>query len=328
MRKKIVGILICTLVITAVYLPITGSATLSYEHGLTCSNYGMLETQDLSAWSKKGSNLDEWGISEPIDLEGYHSASLIFFQQYNILPPSGEDTGYVKISDNGGSSWTTLKEVQGQVTEWEKNDLEITPWAGKTVLIGFEYKTGDSSISQGWYVDKIKIQAENDLPYTEDFEDYDIGDYWGDWVVTIRSSFNSPPIPPIINGPNNGNIDTLYEYSFRSFDPELDNISYFIYWGDGSTTDWTEPQSGDSASSYNEKHSWTEEGMFTITAKAKDYHEAQSELSEGFEVNIVIKSRNRQSTNLLFLQLFEKLLEQLHSSFPIVNKFIESIVTL
>lgn len=327
MRKKIVGIFICTLVITAVCVPIAGSATFCYEHGSTNSDYGMIETQDKSAWSKKGDNLDNWGITESIDLGGYIGAMLIFFHQYNILPIGGSDIGYVKISDNGGSSWTTLKEVEGIIIDWEKIMIEIDAWAGKTVLIGFEYITGDSSDSQGWYVDKISIEAVRENVYYEDFEEYDIGDYWGDWVVTTKSSLNSPPIRPKINGPNNGNLNTDYEFAFQSFDPELDNISYYIEWGDGHITDWTTPQSGDSSSSYNEIHNWTEEGTYTITAKAKDSHGAESGLSDEFKI-IIEKSRNRQSTNLLFLQILEKLLEQLHSSFPIVNRVIELIVPI
>lgn len=318
MRKKIVGILICTLVITAVCIPIAGSATYP--------NYGALKPHDNSAYSKKGSNLDNWGISESIDLGGYNSAVLKFFHQYNILPIDGLDTGYVKISDNGGSSWTTIKELQGQTIEWQETLIPINQWIGKTILIGFEFETGSNSVSQGWYVDKISVDAEGELVYTEDFEEYDLGYYWGDWVVTFQSSLNSAPIKPFIEGPSNGNINTLYEYSFQSFDPELDNISYYIDWGDGNITDWTAPQSGDSTSSYKEKHEWTGEGTYSITAKAKDAHNAESEWSDEFEVKIK-KSRSKQSTNSLFLQLFEKLLEQLHSSFPIVNKFIESIVT-
>jgi len=264
-------------VITTVCVPIAGSTNISYKQGLNDPNCGLLATQDKSAYSKRGNNLDNWGITESIDLTQHHSAMLIFFQDYDIVPVGGSDTGYVKISDNGGSSWTTLKEVQGQTIDWEQNFVEINQWAGKTILIGFEYKTGGSSISQGWYVDKIAIDTEEGIVYLEDFEDYNVGDHWGDWVVTVKSSLNTPPIPPQIDGQNNGNINTLYEYSFLSFDPELDNISYYIEWGDGNITDWTEFQSGDASSAYREQHKWSEEGTFTIKAKAKDPNGLESD---------------------------------------------------
>lgn len=322
MRKKIIGILICTLVISVFCVPIAGSTNISYKQD--SSNPGILNTEDKSAYSKRGNNLDNWGITDSIDLTGYKAAMLRFVQTYTIVPIDGPDIGYVKITDNGGSSWTTLKEIQGQTLEWQDVLIDIGQWAGKTVKIGFEFKTEDSSDSFGWYVDKILIDAEGEFVYLEDFEEYEVGDDWGDWVVTTKSSLNSPPTIPEISGPNNANINTPYQYSFHSFDPELDDISYYIIWGDGNITDWTEPQSSGS-SSYTEKHEWAEEGTFKITAQAKDTHNAKSGWSDEFEVKVK-KGRSRPSTNQLFLQILEKLLEQLQSSFPIVNKIIESIV--
>jgi len=324
LRKKIIGILICTLVITAFCVPIAGSANISYKQDST--NSGVFITQDKSAYSRRGNNLDNWGITDTIDLTEYKAAMLIFFQTYNIVPVDGPDTGYIKITDNGGSSWTTLKEVQGQTLDWQETLIDIGQWAGKTVKIGFEFETGDSSDSFGWYVDKIRIDAEGEVIFLEDFEEYNIGDDWGDWVVTTKSSLNSPPTNPEISGPNNANLNGIYQYTFHSFDPELDDISYYIVWGDGNITGWTEPQSSGS-SSYTEKHQWTEEGTFKITAQAKDSHNYKSDWSEEFEV-IVKKGRSRQSTNVFFLQVLGKLLEQLQSSFPIVNKIIESLVAL
>jgi hypothetical protein len=251
---------------------------------------------------------------------------LKFSQDYDIIPVGGTDKGYVKISDNGGSSWTTLKEIQGQTPDWTQTLIEINQWAGKTVLIGFEYKTGADSNSYGWYVDKILIDTDVGIVYREDFDEYDIGDDWGDWVVTTKSSFNQKPTPPEIDGPNNGNINTLYEYSFHSFDPDLDKISYYIEWGDGNITDWTEPQPTGS-STYVEEHQWPEEGTYIIKAQAKDSHDAKSDWSDEFEVKVK-KGRDRHSANSLFLQILERLLEQLHSSFPILNKVIGSLVTL
>jgi len=276
LRKKIIGILICTLVITAFCVPIAGSANISYKQDST--NSGVFITQDKSAYSRRGNNLDNWGITDTIDLTEYKAAMLIFFQTYNIVPVDGPDTGYIKITDNGGSSWTTLKEVQGQTLDWQETLIDIGQWAGKTVKIGFEFETGDSSDSFGWYVDKIRIDAEGEVIFLEDFEEYNIGDDWGDWVVTTKSSLNSPPTNPEISGPNNANLNGIYQYTFHSFDP-------------------------------------------------KDSHNYKSDWSEEFEV-IVKKGRSRQSTNVFFLQVLGKLLEQLQSSFPIVNKIIESLVAL
>lgn len=320
MKKKIVGILVCTLVIATVWVPMAGSITISSKHGSTDPTQEPLNTQSKSAFSKRGDNLDNWGITESIDLTGATKADLMYSQHYNIVPVDGPDKGYVKISDDGGSSWTKLCEVQGRTTEWEQNRIEINKWTDKTVLIGFEYKTEANSISVGWYIDDIIIDADGSTVYDEDFEDYDIGDDWGDWIIWLLDSLNEPPFAPTINGPDSGNPNVPYTYTFHAYDPNFDNVSYYIEWGDGTLTDWTEFQP---SGVYSEDHAWSEEGTYTIRAKAKDIYEAESDWST---LQVSIK-KSKLLTNSLFLQLLERLLERIPSSLLIFNRIIEFPVT-
>ena len=300
MSKKTVGIFICTLVIATIWAPMAGSFVISSNHCSTDPTQEPLNTQDKSAFSKKGNNLDNWGITESIDLIGVTKATLWYSQQYNIVPVDGPDKGYVKISDDGGSSWTILCEVQGRTTEWETNRIEINKWTNKTVLIGFEYKTEANSISVGWYVDNILVESVGFMLYNEDFDDYDIGDDWGDWIIWEKISLNDPPFAPTINGPHSGNPDVPYEYTFQAYDPDLDNVSYYIEWGDGNLTDWTEflPSS---TGTYSENHNWSEEGTYIIRAKAKDILEAESNWAE----LTVSMPRNRLLIKSLFLRFLQ-----------------------
>jgi len=96
--------------------------------------------------------------------------------------------------------------------------------------------------------------------------------YVAGWSGKIdRLSFNQanqPPTPPSIQGPMNGKTGTSYSYSFTSTDPEGDDISYYIEWGDGQIQDWIGPYP--SGTKVTIDHTWSRQGSFTLQAKAKD----------------------------------------------------------
>jgi outer membrane protein assembly factor BamB len=76
------------------------------------------------------------------------------------------------------------------------------------------------------------------------------------------------PTAPTITGQTNGRIKRTYEYTFTSTSPLGNQIYYLIDWGDDVTTDWLGPYS--SGEPIMMKHSWSEQGTYTITARAKD----------------------------------------------------------
>ncbi len=325
MRKKIIGIVICTLMIATVLAPMAGSANISSEHISTDPYYGALNPEANFAFSKRGFNLDNWGIIEPLNLGGDKSAILQYVEKFEILPIGGPDKGFVKISDNGGSSWTTLGIVQGHITEWSANAIDISEWLDETVLIGFEFVTGDKFTSQGWSIDKIVVELDSEVIYEEIFEEYDTGDAWEDWVIKSDSHpENEPPFAPTIDGPNSGKVNQPKIFTFVTVDPDFDIVSFYIEWGDGTITDWTDfAPSGTGI--YSEEHTWTEEGTFTIRAKAKDINNVEGDWSE-HQIKITTP-RDRQFNNLLLIRYLENLLELIIKSFPILNKVIDIPVT-
>jgi hypothetical protein len=86
---------------------------------------------------------------------------------------------------------------------------------------------------------------------------------------------NNAPNPPVITGPTSGSAGTSYPYTFTSTEPDGDDVSYYIKWGDGATSGWTTFQG--SGTTYTESHTWTLQNTYTIEAKAKDTY--------GFESN-------------------------------------------
>jgi len=51
---------------------------------------------------------------------------------------------------------------------------------------------------------------------------------------------NQPPNPPMIMGQIEIQVGVNYQFSFTSTDPEGDNISFYIEWGDGTSDGWTD----------------------------------------------------------------------------------------
>jgi outer membrane protein assembly factor BamB len=111
---------------------------------------------------------------------------------------------------------------------------------------------------------------------------------------------NTPPEAPIISGETNGKVGQRYWYTFNSVDPDRNPISFYIEWGDDTTTGWT-MERGSGENCYYE-HTWSEPDTYTIRAKAKDVYGAESDWAT-LEVSI---PRTRMLTTPFLLKLLER----------------------
>jgi len=94
-------------------------------------------------------------------------------------------------------------------------------------------------------------------------------------VLNATAVLNSPPITPTIEGPSSGATGTEYDYSLCSSDPDGDDISYCIDWGDGAGEVCIGPFP--SGTCLTEKHTWSSDGTYIIQVKAQDIHGAESD---------------------------------------------------
>jgi len=117
--------------------------------------------------------------------------------------------------------------------------------------------------STGTYNVKVKAKDEHDA----------LSGFSSPLAVTITSGENQPPSIPIITGPTSGMIKTSYNYTLNSTDPDGDDITYLIDWGDGDT----DIASGESNEEVTLKHTWSSQGNYIIKAKAKDVQGAESD---------------------------------------------------
>jgi hypothetical protein len=89
---------------------------------------------------------------------------------------------------------------------------------------------------------------------------------------------------PSVSGPTSGDTGVSYEFSASSIDPYGHNIRYTFDWGDGSpqtVTGWY--SSGDTAYA---SHSWSSEGIFSVTVRAQCDNGAWSSWSNPYTVQI------------------------------------------
>ena len=125
--------------------------------------------------------------------------------------------------------------------------------------------------------------------------------------------FNQPPSAPDIDGPTVKPVPMPkqggpgpYNYTFKSIDPDGDNVYYYIDWGDGEFEDWFGPfESGEEVT---HSHTWSEQGTPTIKAKAKDIWGAESDWGT---LDVIIP----KNQNMWFLRWLER--------FPILQKILD-----
>jgi len=98
---------------------------------------------------------------------------------------------------------------------------------------------------------------------------------------------NTPPaIPQQLVGPSTGYPEEDYLFSLDgAIDPEGDDISYLIDWGDGTDSGWTSYLS--SGTGIELSHHWTTSGSYFLKAKVKDRYGKESGWSASSEIEIV-----------------------------------------
>jgi len=308
----------------------------------TNNNIGAAYIYELvgSSWMGRGTYTasdgatgDYFGISVAID--GDHA----------VCGAPGNDgvaagAGAVYIFEKPGTGWATMTETQKITT----SDAAGSDGFGKSVyvdgsnIIASSPDDDDNGLSSGsayiisrgatTWSEIAKLTASDGLAY----------DYLG-WGVSICGNTaivgayaedntngneagsayfydwqNQAPTPPVITGPTSGNAGTSYSYTFTSTDGDGDQVSYYVEWGDTTNTGWFGPFA--SGATQTKSHTWTSQGSYTIKAKAKDVHGAES----AFNTYSVTIPRNKvlNSPFLTFLQNHPNL-------FPIIQKILQKL---
>ncbi len=216
----------------------------------------------------------------------------------NENPPDGA----FGVSINTTSLSIYMYDIDGDAFDWS---IETSPNIGgssgtgesngtKTCSIsGLEYDT-----SYIWYVNATDPSGSSETT-TESY------------TFTTDSIENFPPSPPMISGFTNGKSNSPSSYNFMSVDSNNDDISYYVDWGDGFLTSWTNFQV-QGPPGYNDNHSWSK-GTYTIMAKSKDIHGQESDWA-----TLEVTMPKNKGFNFNF-PLLNWLLERFPYIFPILR---------
>ncbi len=136
-------------------------------------------------YSNRGDDSD-MTLTHAFDLKGLSKATLDAWLWYDI--EKDFDYAYVEVSTDNGKTWDTLKGEHttdtnpngnnfgngftGRDSQWYEEKFDLTPYAGKAVLVRFEYLTDDAFNATGLLVDDISIP---ELNYKDDVENGDSG---------------------------------------------------------------------------------------------------------------------------------------------------------
>jgi rhodanese-related sulfurtransferase len=217
---------------------------------------------------------------------------------YQPDEPSGPSTGITEFSYqfSTGSADPDNDTIK-YGWDWDGDDI-IDDWTNYYPSATYV------NISHSWTLAgtyTVKVIAEDSVGDQSDFSS----------ELTVMIVDNIPPDAPDIIGTLNGKAGKEYDYTFVTTDPNEDDVSYYIEWGDESVEDWSESYESDE--NFITSHTWDAEGTYTIRVKARDIHGAESDWSN-LEVSM---PRNK------IINLFERFLENHPKLFPLLRQLLK-----
>jgi hypothetical protein len=194
--------------------------------------------------------------------------------------------------------------------EYQYTTSSIDP-NGDQIYYLFNWGDGTSSTWLGPYTSGMPITGTHAWTtigtYEVKVKAKDINGATSGWSAPLIVSIvlNDPPDAPTITGPGEGKPGTIYLFVVQTTDPNDDTVSYFIDWGDNTTSDWIGPYASGAQATIT--HSWSEQGTFTVKVKAKDQPGDESDWGILQIVMPFELQGSQQSSN----QLLEKLTERM-----------------
>ncbi|MBI4786644.1 MAG: immune inhibitor A [Chloroflexi bacterium] len=145
-------------------------------------------------WYSNRADLADMTLTREVNLTQVNKATLQFWTWYDI--ERNFDYGYVEASTDGGRTWdilagqtTTTDNPNGasyghafsgrsgaaddrSAAQWVQEQVDLTAFAGKTILLRFQYITDDAYNAPGWAIDEVSIPEIN---FADSFENEDSG---------------------------------------------------------------------------------------------------------------------------------------------------------
>jgi uncharacterized repeat protein (TIGR02543 family) len=203
----------------------------------------------------------------------YYNGTMVTLTAY-------ENPGYTfnnwtgDLSGSANPKTLVMDDDKNVTATFSKNEYNIS-----ISIVGNGIVNKDPDQETYHYDDLVELTAIADSGWSFSHWSGDINGSINPTTILIQDSIditahfiytNTPPYPPFINGPSSGKIGIPQSYTFVAIDPQGDDISYQIDWGDGTITPWSEYFPSNEV--FIQTHIWNEIGSYTIKARGKDIH--------------------------------------------------------
>ncbi|MGB9721074.1 MAG: Ig-like domain-containing protein [bacterium] len=193
--------------------------------------------------------------------------------------------------------WGPSSGYQGSSYSYEFYTYATDP-AGQGVAVRFAWGDGDTSNWSSYQVSGDTIAMSHSYLSTGTFnvtaQAKDVNGATSQWSgahqITITTGSSQAPYTPTVNGPTSGNPNVSYDFNATATDPDNDQISIRFAWGDGDTSSWSSYVP--SGSTITMSHSYSNTGLYNITAQARDIHGLRSSWSSPHQILIYTGGSN------------------------------------
>ncbi len=92
-------------------------------------------------------------INLPLGFDGYEMS---FYHWWDT--ETGFDSGWVEISTDNGATWNKITpSFRGHDKAWFLTKIDLSAYAGQSILFRFRFKSDGSIQYPGWYIDSVRI---------------------------------------------------------------------------------------------------------------------------------------------------------------------------
>jgi hypothetical protein len=322
-KKPLIGIVICILLIANV------SAVLAKTSEIPCRNDARMEPNLApnpsfeegdampTGWTYSPESNGTYTWDSNYAYSGEKSVGVLNLTN-NIYPPylMWITTDFIPVDCTVNayrfSAWFKFVEIppvfQYATIHIREYDINYQPmgWGG----------AGHGSVDSEWHQISTGTGYSNNTKYVklEIGQEYNLASE-PDPLLEVRyddvyfSIWNTAPNTPTITGETNGRVRTLYDYTITTIDPNQDNVTYEIDWGDNTTQTTDLYESGEEIII---PHIWGIERTYSVRVKAIDEHHAESDWA-------ILTVTMPYSYNKPILPFLELLFERFPNAFPILR---------